>query len=92
MKTASQPELLGVADLRERYQMGRDLAAELLRLMPHIKLGKKGRGDRLVVRRADFDALIQRATEEQRDLWELTRDFTPDTLREWLAGDSRGLN
>ena len=44
------------------------------------------------MKRGDFEALIHRAAEERRDLWELTRDFTPDTLREWLTGGAQGAN
>jgi len=87
-----EKHLLSNADLRQEYGMGRDLATRVARLLPHVKTGRAGRGDRLLVRRSDFDQLIHRATEEQRDLWELVRDFTPDTLREWLAGSTGKAN
>lgn len=85
-------ELLSVADIRKNLGLGRDLTTALVRLLPHITLGKSGRGDRRLVRRADLDRLLARAAEERRDLWELVRDFTPDTLREWLAGGAQGVN
>lgn len=84
--------LLSNADLRQEYGLGRDLATQVARLLPHVKTGRAGRGDRLLVKREDFEALIHRAAEERRDLWELARDFTPDTLRVWLAGNAGGTN
>ncbi|WP_146202822.1 hypothetical protein [Deinococcus irradiatisoli] len=91
METSTK-ELLGVADIRNNLGLGRDLTTALVRLLPHITLGRSGRGDRRLVRRADLDLLLRRATEEQRDLWELSRDFTPDTLRAWLGNESQGAN
>lgn len=84
--------LLNNADLRQEYGLGRDLATQVARLLPHVKTGRAGRGEKLLVKRGDFEALIHRAAEERRDLWELTRDFTPDTLREWLTGGAQGAN
>ena len=86
----SQKELVGVADLRTHFNLGRDLATELVRLLPHITLGKSGRGEKRLVRRADFDLLIHKAMQEERDLWEMVRDFTPERLRRWLG--AAGMN
>ena len=80
-------ELLDVSAIRKNLGLGRDLTIALVRLLPHITLGKSGRGDRRLVRRTDIDLLLQRASEEQRDLWELVRDFTPEVMRRWLAAD-----
>ena len=86
-------QLLSNADLRQQYGLGRDLATQVARLLPHVKTGRSGRGERLLVRRSDFDHLINRAAEEQRDLWELVRDFTPERLRRWLDTDTvAGMN
>ncbi|WP_019587581.1 hypothetical protein [Deinococcus apachensis] len=86
------PELLSAADIRKQTGFGRDLTFALMEKMPHVTLGKSGRGDRRLVRRADLDLLLVRAAEERRDLWELARDFTPDTLREWLVGSVQRAN
>ena len=82
-----EKQLLSNSDLRQQYGLGRDLATHVARLLPHVKTGRSGRGERLLVRRTDFDLLIQRASDEQRDLWELVRDFTPEVMRRWLAAD-----
>jgi hypothetical protein len=92
MNTNTSAELLGVADIRKNYNLGRDLTTELMLLLPHIVLGQRGRGDRRVVRRSDFDRLIERAAEERRDLRDFSSAFTPDTLRAWLVGNSHGAN
>lgn len=85
-------QLLSNSDLRQQYGLGRDLATQVARLLPHVKTGRSGRGERLLVRRSDLDQLIHRASEEQRDLWELVRDFTPEELRSWMVSGSEGMN
>lgn len=87
-----EKHLLSNADLRQEYGLGRDLATHVARLLPHVKTGRAGRGEKLLVKRRDFETLIHRAAEERRDLWELVRDFTPDTLRDWLHGGAAGAN
>lgn len=91
-RMTTTPELLTVNAIREHYGLSRNLTHDLLPLMPHVKIGRAGRGERLMVRRADIERLLARAAEEQRDLLDLVRDFTPDTLRVWLAGGSQGVN
>ena len=84
----SHKELVGVADIRTHFNLGRDLATELVRLLPHVTLGRSGRGEKRLVRRTDFDLLISKAMSEERDLWELVRDFTPERLRRWLGSEA----
>lgn len=83
-------ELVGVADIRKNLGLGRDIATELVRLLPHVTLGRSGRGEKRLVRRADLDLLIHKAMQEKRDLWEMVRDFTPERLRRWLGAE--GMN
>lgn len=82
----ARKELLGVADLRHEYGLGRDLASQLIRLLPHIKVGKAGCGDRLMVRRCDIDRLCEVSSRTHLSLWAVARDFTPATLAEWMRG------
>lgn len=79
--------LLANNDLRHEYGLGRDLSTQLARLLPHVKTGRAGRGDKLLIRRVDIERLIGRAMEERRDLWEISRSFTPQALAEWLEGE-----
>lgn len=79
-------ELLSIGDLRSEYGLGRDLATRLVRLLPHVQVGRRGRGAYLLVRRADFDFLVNRATVERVDLWHLARKHTPESLQLWLQG------
>lgn len=77
-------ELINIATLRHEYGLGRDLATRFARLLPHIKTGRSGRGERLLVRRADFERLISRAATERVDLWQLARQSTPESLQTWM--------
>lgn len=87
-----QKDLLGAADIRKRTGLGRDLTFALMEKMPHITTGKAGHGTVRVVRSTDLDLLLARAAEERRDLWQIARDFTPDTLRDWMRGGVAGAN
>ncbi|GGM02506.1 hypothetical protein [Deinococcus aerophilus] len=77
--------LLSVDLLRQDYGLGRDLATHFVRLLPHIKMGRRGCGERLLIKRADFEHLIDRAAAERVDLWRLARQHTPETLQAWLV-------
>lgn len=79
-------ELLSVGNLRSEYGLGRDLATRLVRLLPHVQVGRRGQGACLLVRRADFDFLVDRAAAERVDLWQLARQHTPESLQLWLQG------
>ncbi|MFT2720720.1 hypothetical protein ACMT4L_12010 [Deinococcus sp. A31D244] len=89
--TTPTPELLTVNDIRKLSGLGRNLSHDLARLMPHLKVGRAGLGERLLVRRDDFDRLLLRASQERRDLLELVRDFTPDDLQAWMNA-GQGVN
>lgn len=80
-------ELLSVAGLRSEYGLGRDLAAHLIKLLPHIKVGSSGCGDRLLVRRQDLDRLLEKTAREGPALWEIVRSHTPETLDAWLSAE-----
>lgn len=86
MAKDSYKSLLANNDLRAEYGLGRDLATRVARLLPHVKAGRSGRGERLLVKRGDFERLIDRAAAERRDLWELAKEHTPESLQAWLSG------
>ncbi|PJI53928.1 hypothetical protein CTI14_21820 [Methylobacterium radiotolerans] len=77
-------ELLPIESVRQEFSLGRDLASHLVKLLPHVKVGRSGRGERLLVRREDLNRLLEKAAREDRTLWSIARTYTPDTLREWL--------
>lgn len=77
-------ELLTVNDLRQIYGLGRDLATALIRLLPHIKVGASGCGERLMVRRQNLDRLLEASSKTKLSLWEIARNLTPDSLQAWL--------
>lgn len=79
--------LLSVASLREEYGFGRDLASLLVKLLPSVRIGHSGRGERLLVRRTDIERLIEKAIKERRTLWDIARNSTPATLEAWLQAD-----
>ena len=83
METAKKA-LLANRDLRLEYGFGRDLATKLGLLLPHVRLGITGRGEKRLVRREDVDRLISRASQEGADLWGLARMHTPETLQAWM--------
>jgi len=83
METAKKA-LLANRDLRLEYGFGRDLATKLGLLLPHVRLGTTGRGEKRLVRREDVDRLIDRASQEGSDLWGLTRTHTPESLQIWM--------
>ncbi|WP_425146173.1 hypothetical protein [Deinococcus sp.] len=79
-----QKILLANTDLRFEYGLGRDLATRLGLLLPHVRVGTVGRGEKRLVRREDIDRLMQRAAQENVELWELAKGHTPETLQVWL--------
>lgn len=79
--------LLGNTDIRADYGLGRDLATRLARLLPHIKAGRSGRGDIVLVKREDLERLLNRAKAERLDLWDLSRTHTPESFEAWLNGE-----
>ncbi len=85
----ARKELLTVADLRREYGFGRDLSSQLIRLLPHIKVGAAGCGDRLLVRRDDIDQLCRASSKSGTSLWHIVREFSPTSLTVWLKEFSR---
>ena len=86
-----QKALLANRDLRLEYGLGRDLATKLGQLLPHVRMGSMGRGEKRLVRREDVDRLILRATLEGADLWELAKTHTQESLQTWMQ-DTRTVN
>lgn len=82
-------ELLTVADLRREYGFGRDLSSQLIRLLPHIKVGAAGYGERLLVRRDDIDQLCTASSKSGTSLWQIVREYTSASLAVWLKEFSR---
>jgi len=78
------PELVGVKELAQRYGLSKDTARSLLLLLPHVKAGRSGRGERILGRPTDFEQLITKATHDQCDLQVLIQQHTPDSMRTWL--------
>lgn len=80
-------ELLSVTNLRGEYGLGRDLASRLVKLLPNVKIGASGCGERLLVRRQDLDRLLDKAAREGCTLWDIARSHTPQTLGTWLGAE-----
>ena len=85
-------ELLDVAAIRKLTGLGRDISIALIRHLPHVTLGRSGKGLKRLIRRPDLDLFLTRAAQEERDLWGLVRDFTPEELRSWMVSGSEGMN
>ncbi|GGR22558.1 hypothetical protein GCM10008957_38240 [Deinococcus ruber] len=79
-----QKTLLANRDLRLEYGFGRDLATKLGLLLPHVRIGAMGRGEKRLVRREDVDRLIDRAAQDGADLWELAKTHDPASLQTWM--------
>ena len=78
--------LLGIGDIRAEYSFGRDLATLLAENMPHIIVGRAGKGPRRLVHRVDFERVLACASAEQVDLWALVK--RPDArtiIQGWLT-------
>ena len=90
METAKKA-LLANRDLRLEYGLGRDLATRLGLLLPHVRLGATGRGEKRLVRREDVDRLIDRAAQDGADLWQLARTHDQVSLQAWMQ-DARTMN
>ena len=90
METAKK-SMLANRDLRLEYGLGRDLATKLAQLLPHVRMGAMGRGEKRLVRREDVDRLILRATLDGADLWELAKTHTQESLQAWMQ-DTRTVN
>jgi len=79
------PTLLTRKDISATYGFGRDLSTRLSQCLPHIVLGRCGRGERRRVRREDIDRLIELAAQRNTNLWELVKEYrTPDALKAWM--------
>lgn len=85
-------ELLDVAAIRKLTGLGRDMSIALIRHLPHVTLGRSGKGLKRLIRRPDLDLFLTRAAQEERDLWDLVKDFTPEELRSWMASGPKGMN
>lgn len=78
-------KLLGNRNVREKYAFGRDLSTRIISLLPHVMVGRAGRGKRRLIKEEDLEQLIARAAEEGVDLWQLVRTHTPESLKCWLT-------
>lgn len=78
---------LANGDIRQQYGLGRDLTTEVMQLLPHITLGRTGRGMKRLVKREDIETLLERAIEEGVDLWQLVRKHkgSPKNLWAWMT-------
>jgi len=49
----------------QKLGLGRELARRLAHKLPHMRAGRK-----ILVRRSDLDAYLEKAAQEELDLWE----------------------
>lgn len=93
MGMTNQKSLLGIAQIREDYSLGRELATRLAAAMPHIVAGRTGTGPRRLVHRAELETVLTQASANQTDLWQLVRqEDAAVVLRSWLQLSQKAIN
>jgi hypothetical protein len=86
---AAPSALLDRQDLLEHFRLSRDLSGRLLRLLPHVSMGRTGLGLRLCVQRRDLERCLEKAARERLDLVSFTRDTTAAEFEAWFNGESQ---
>jgi hypothetical protein len=76
--------LLGKRELLEEYKLPRDVSGRLLKLLPHVTMGRTGLGLRLCVQRRDLERFLEQAARERLDLVAFTRDTTVAEFAAWF--------
>ncbi|WP_216325613.1 hypothetical protein [Deinococcus aestuarii] len=79
-------ELLSATTVRERYGVGREVARQMCRVLPHVKIGKKGRGEQVRVLRRHVDALLGYVAMHRLDLAAVLAGSTSGELDSIVEG------
>lgn len=80
-KQATATRLLTVNDLRREYRLGRGTAYLLLGVLPCVRVGK-----RVLLRRDDVEAFLERAATEGQDIRALALEAQKGKNPGWGAG------
>jgi hypothetical protein len=81
---AAPSALLDRQDLLEHFRLSRDLSGRLLRLLPHVSMGRTGLGLRLCVQRRDLERCLEKAARERLDLVKFTLDTSEAEFAAWF--------
>jgi len=82
-------QMLTAQDLQTEYSLSRDLSLKLVALLPHVSLGRSGKGEKFLVRRADVDRFMTFAVQGNHNLWHLANALTAARIQDIVHGVDR---
>ncbi|MHA0039326.1 hypothetical protein [Deinococcus sp. PESE-13] len=81
---AQAPALLSPAKLQHHYALGRDLAIQLCAVLPHVVVGKRGRGIQRLAFQDDVERLLRFVATHELDLKIVAFEVQPSEIRAWI--------
>jgi hypothetical protein len=80
---------VGKKEVQEHGGIGGSLAIELIKKLPHIRVGRAGNGFRCLASRADVEAFFAKARAEKLDVVNFIRTTPEFEFRAWMNAEGK---